>query len=54
MDMSVSQILLDFRVVVAASDQAFGSVERVVGVGDGLAFRRHAHESLSISCEGHH
>lgn len=48
------QIFLNFRVVVAASNQTFSSVESVVGVGDSLAFGRHSHESLSISCEGYH
>lgn len=47
-----SQVLLDLGVVVATSDQPLGGVQCVLRVGDGLAFSRHAHQTLAVSCKG--
>lgn len=49
-----SHVLLHFRVVEAAADEALGGVEGVVGVGDGLALGRHPHQALALGREGHH
>ena len=48
-----SQVFLDLCVVVAAPDEPLGGIQRVVGVGHGLPLGRHAHQSLSFSCECH-
>ena len=39
-------VLLDHRVVVAAADQALDGEEGVFGIGDGLALRGMADQSL--------
>lgn len=47
-----SHVFLDLWVVVAASDQPFGGVQCVFGVGDRLAFGGHPHQTLTLCCEG--
>ncbi|RLV92193.1 hypothetical protein DV515_00013887 [Chloebia gouldiae] len=49
-----SHVLLHFRVVEAAADEALGGIEGVVGVGDRLALGRHPHQALALSRERHH
>lgn len=49
-----SHVLLHFRVVEAAANEALGGVEGVVGVGDCLALGWHPHQALTLGCERHH
>ena len=47
-------VLLDDRVIVAASDQALDRKERLLGIGNGLTLRGGSHQYLAIGAEGHH
>lgn len=47
-----SQVFLDLGVIEATSNQSLGGIQCVLRVGDGLAFSGHAHQTLSIGCEG--
>jgi len=48
------QVLLDFWVVVASSNQALGSVQCILGVGNGLSSGRSSHNPLAVRREGYH
>lgn len=49
-----SQVLLDFWVVKAASNEPLGSIERVFGVGDSLALGWHSHQPLTLCGKSHY
>ena len=47
-------VLLDHRVFVAPTDQAFDGEERVLRIGDGLSLGRKSYDDLAVIGEGDH